>query len=350
MVSIEFTEEHKLALNYERFHYPDPRVQRKMEVLWLLSQELTCAEAARLAGVSSKTVRRYIKRYRQEGIEALKRSNYACPQSELDGHAETLKEYFGKHPPSTVKQAQAAIEEVTGIRREESQVRAFLKRLGMRRRKTGTVPGKGNEEKWKEQRVFLETKLNPRLDEAEADVRKVFFVDASHFVHGAFLCFLWSFTRLFQRTPSGRKRFNVLGALDFSTKKLVSVTNLTYITSETVCQLLTTLAAQYAGIPITLVLDNARYQRCRLVQDLAESLNIELLFLPSYSPNLNLIERLWKFTKAECLNGKYHADFDSFQDSISKCLNKTSTDHRAAVESLITRNFQMYDQETFLTV
>lgn len=350
MVSIEFTEEDRQTLDYERFHYPDPRVQRKMEVLWLLSRGLSIAEVARLASISRKTVGRYAEQYRRGGIEALKRNRYVGPQSELDDHAETLREYFEKHPPSTIKEAQAAIEKLTGIRRGETQARAFLKRLGMRRRKMGAVPGKGNEEKWREQREFKEQELDPRLDEAEAGERKVFFVDASHFVHGAFQCFLWSMVRLFLRSPSGRKRFNVLGALDFASKELVTITNLTYITSETVCQLLTELAAQHPGIPITLVLDNARYQRCRLVQDLAKSLNIELLFLPSYSPNLNLIERLWKFVKAECLNGKYYETFDAFQAAIVECLEKISTEHRPAVESLITRNFQLYDQESFLTV
>jgi len=350
MVSIEITEDEQQTLSYERFHYPDPRVQQKMEVLWLVSQGLGCDEVARLADVSTKTVRRYVEQYKRGGIEALKRNNYMVSRGQLEEHAETLKAYFEKHPPSTVKEAQSAIEKLTGIRRSETQVRKFLKRLGMRHRKVATVPGKGNEEKWKEQREFLEEKLNPCLDEAEAGTRKLFSVDASHFVHGAFLCHLWCFTRLFLRTPSGRKRFNVLGALDFATKELVTITNLTYITSETVCQLLTKLAAQYPGIPITLVLDNARYQRCRLVQELAKSLHIELLYLPSYSPNLNPIERLWKFVKGRCLNGKYYETFDAFQASIVDCLEKLSTDQRAEVESLITRNFQLYDQEDLPTV
>jgi hypothetical protein len=77
------------------------------------------------------------------------------------------------------------------------------------------------------------------------------------------------------------------------------VTNYSYVNAETVCELLRNVAGLGLGVPVTLVMDNARYQRCRLVQDLAAQLNIELLFLPSYSPNLNLIERLWKFTKKE---------------------------------------------------
>lgn len=130
----------------------------------------------------------------------------------------------------------------------------------------------------------------------------------------------------------------------------MTITNLTYITSETVCELLKTLASQYAGIPITLVLDNARYQRCHLVQELAASLQIELLFLPSYSPNLNLIERLWKFVKKRTLNGKYYATFEEFQAGIKDCLAKIPTDYRADIETLITRNFQMFDKEQFLQV
>ena len=149
MVSVQFTEDDCQALNFERFYYPDPRVQQKMEVLWLVSQGLSRTEAARLAGVSVRTARRYIKRYKRGGIEALKHSEYHKPQSKLDQHAETLKKYFENNPPSTVKQAQAAIEKLTGIRREETQVAQFLKRIGLRRRKVGTVPGKVDDAKKK---------------------------------------------------------------------------------------------------------------------------------------------------------------------------------------------------------
>lgn len=161
MVSIEFREEDRRALNYERFYYPDPRVQQKMEVLWLVSQCLSRTEVARLAGVSVRTVRRYVKRYKRGGIEALKRNEYHKPQSELDRHAQTLKEYFEKNPPSTVKQAQAAIEELTGIRREETQVAEFLKRLGLRRRKVGTVPGKVDDAKKKNNAPSSKRSLTP---------------------------------------------------------------------------------------------------------------------------------------------------------------------------------------------
>jgi len=88
------------------------------------------------------------------------------------------------------------------------------------------------------------------------------------------------------------------------------------------------------------VLDNARYQKCKVVWALAESLKIELLYLPSYSPNLNLIERLWKFVKKEVLYSEYYADFASFSAAITDCLSRTHTDHKTALDSLLTLRFQ----------
>jgi transposase len=158
---------------------------------------------------------------------------------------------------------------------------------------------------------------------------------------------LWSFTRLFIKTSSGRQRFNVLGALNAVTHELTTITNSSYITAIEVGQLLKKLAKN-ATNPITLVLDNARYQRCRHVTQLAQELNIELLFLPPYSPNLNLIERLWKFVKKCCLNSKYHSDFAQFKDTITGFLKHMNRRHSAELDNLLTLNFQTFVGEQIL--
>ena len=209
------------------------------------------------------------------------------------------------------------------------------------------IPAKADPEA---QAAYLEQEIQPRLAQAQAGRRAVFFVDAAHFVLAPFLGFLWSVVRVFIPAPAGRQRFNVLGALHALTHELITVSNDTYITAQTVCELLEKLAAQNLGVPITLFLDNARYQKCALVLATAARLHIELCFLPAYSPNLNLIERLWKFVKKQCLYSKYYADFATFQSAIVECLSQTNTTHKAALDSLITLRFQLFQQAQFVTV
>ena len=121
---------------------------------------------------------------------------------------------------------------------------------------------------------------------------------------GAFLGFLWCFKRVFIKTPSGRKRYNVKGALNPLTYEVITVTNDSYINAVTVVEFKEKIRQQLPDVPITLFLDNARYQKCNFVWEKAQKLGIELLYLPAYSPNLNLIERLWKWIKKKCLNSK----------------------------------------------
>jgi transposase len=108
--------------------------------------------------------------------------------------------------------------------------------------------------------------------------------------------------------------------------------------------LLRLLVGAHPGVLITIVLDNARYQRCQLVQNLAQSLGIELLFLPPYSPNLNLIERFWKFVKKKCLYSKYYADHHAFQQAILTCIEQAPTQYRDELESLLTLKFQTFKE------
>jgi transposase len=124
----------------------------------------------------------------------------------------------------------------------------------------------------------------------------------------------------------------------------LTVHNLTYVTAETVCELLRLLAGAHPALPSTIVLDKARYQKCALVQELARSLGIELLYLPAYSPNLNLIERFWKWVKKQCLYGKYYPTSADFQAAIQQCIAQAHSDHLAELESLLTLKFQTFTE------
>jgi transposase len=198
------------------------------------------------------------------------------------------------------------------------------------------------------QAEFLDTELKPLLDEALAGRGHVFFVDAAHFVFGTFLCCLWSFARIFVRAASGRQRFNVLGGWNAVTRQLIAVTNTTVVNTETMSELLRKIAALGLTGPITLVLDNARYQHNAAVKALAKELGITLLFLPSYSPNLNLIERLWKFIKRRALYGRYHPTFADFRGAIEETLDGLSTTHDERLKTLMTLNFQQFEDVSLM--
>ncbi len=340
MIQIEFSEKDKQALHYERFYHPHPRVQKKMEVLWLKSQEIPHNQISQLVAIAPNTLRSYLKDYQEGGLEKLKEINFYRPQSELEEHRTSLKDYFQKNPPATINEAVGKIEELTGIKRSPTQIRKFLKSMGMRCLKVGSLPAKADPE---QQEEYKKEKLEPRLEEAKQGKRAVFFVDAAHFVMGAFLGMIWCFQRVFIKSPSGRQRFNVLGALNAMTHEVITVTNDSYITSTQVCELLQKIANLKLTIPITLVLDNARYQKCKLVQNLAQELKIELLYLPPYSPNLNLIERLWKFVKKKCLYAKYYQDFTQFSAAITNCLDQAHLKHQKELDSLLSLKFQTFN-------
>ena len=143
----------------------------------------------------------------------------------------------------------------------------------------------------------------------------------------------------------------MLGCLNAVTRQIHTLTNEGYINAQSVCTLLSQVAAFYGPqIPITIFLDNAKYQRCEAVLAHARMLGIELAFLPSYSPNLNLIERYWKWVKKHCLYSKYYADFAAMKSAI---LQRMSEGHRQSKQELIkllSWKFQTFKKVTILPV
>lgn len=132
MIRVEFSQEAIDSLEYERYHHPSPQIQKRMEVLYLKSQEMTHAQICKICGISKTTMAKYLRIYKDEGLEGLKRLAYKGKPNELLMHRDTLEAHFREHPPRTTAEAQAIIEELTGIRRCPTQIRAFMKRIGMK--------------------------------------------------------------------------------------------------------------------------------------------------------------------------------------------------------------------------
>lgn len=142
-----------------------------MEVLWLKSQGLAHQEICRLAGISSNTLREYLRKFQSGGIRKLTELNFYAPTSELEQHRYRLEAHFREHPPATITEASVKIQELTGIKRSPSAVGKFLNSLGMAPRRVGTIPAKADPQ---EQERFRINELEPRLEEARQGKRAIF--------------------------------------------------------------------------------------------------------------------------------------------------------------------------------
>ena len=176
---------------------------------------------------------------------------------------------------------------------------------------------------------------------------RLYFVDAAHLLHQAVPGHGWiKRNRTVElKTNSGRNRLNVLGAYSPDDQSLVVIEDTVSCDAQMVCQLLQQLRATHPDrtIPILVVLDNARYQRAHRVQELAEELQITLLFLPPYSPNLNLIERFWKFLRKHVTRNRFYATFPEFRAAIQRVLFNLQ-DYADELASLMTENFHLFGQ------
>ncbi len=338
MRKIEFTPEIIEQLRYESIHHEHHIVRRRMLALLLKSRGLLHKEIAEILGISETTLREYFDLYLAGGVEALKELHYHGKENLLRAHKDEIIAALEANPPTTLREARAIIKAVTGLERSLPQVSAFLQEHKVIRRKVKPIPAQADIQA---QETFKTETLTPLIEQAQQGRIHLFFVDAAHFVLLPFLGYLYSLAARCIRSVSGRKRFNVLGALHATRHELVTVANHTYINALAVCELLDKLAQRFSDLPIVLIMDNARYQRCRLVLEKAASLNIRIVFLPPYSPNLNLIERLWKFVKA-ILRKQHHTDYGEFCQAISDCLEQSHTTYKEALESLLTLKFQTF--------
>lgn len=150
MIQIELSEEEIARVKLERYEHPDPAVQKRASALHFKCLGYKHAEISKLADLSHSTVTKVFKTYEKQGLMAVLQSREYESSSELENYRDGIEEHFKKHPPATVKEACAAIKDLTGIERKETQVRKFLHRIGMKPRKVGGVPGKADREKQEE--------------------------------------------------------------------------------------------------------------------------------------------------------------------------------------------------------
>lgn len=329
-------------LNYERFHYLCPKIQKRLHVIYLkATQYMSNVQISNILFIHFNSVSKYIRIYKEGGFEELCKTHYTVGGSQLEVCKESIIADFNKTSVCSISQAICRIKALTGIERKPTQVRKFMHKHGFKYRKMAPIPAKVNVAY---QQQWIEQKLNPAIEQAQKGEVHLLFCDAAHFTLSAFLCMVWSVARVFLKTSHGRNRINVLGTVDAISKEVTTLINTTYITAETILDFLEQLKAKYPLKPIIIVLDNARYQHCKVVLERADKLGITLMFLPAYSPNLNIIERLWKFTKKQVLYARYYDTAEKFHEAIISFFGQINNNFQTELESLLILKFQLFDK------
>lgn len=337
---IELSKAEQASLRKQIQNEPERRFADRLRViLYKAAGEANQTIAQRLQ-MGRKQVGKLLERYATGGLAALLQDKER-KGSEAKLNAEqqqALKVELLTNIYATAWQVIAWVKQQWQIEYEVSAMHKLLKRLGLSYKKNRLVPSKADPE-LQRQFVAWYRGLCHRL----APDDRIYFGDAAHFKHNAEAGYAWSVVGKPHLIPSnsGRQRFNVLGAYSPQSHEFVGLLTQDNITQDKLCTLLTQLRQKHPGqAKIYLILDNARYNYTEQVLQQAHLETILLDYLPPYSPNLNPIERLWKFVRKLFFKDKYRAAFSDFCAQLQDFFDNLHT-HREQLQSLITQNFEL---------
>lgn len=335
-ISLNLPEETIQALHRDALQCPDQKSRIRLMAIYYIARRMTADKTAKLLKVSESIVDRWIKKFKVGGKTELLATHYNRQAGELKQKKDLLIETMKNRLLLSVAQVQDILQKEFNIKRQETSIRNFLHFCGFRYRKLNHVPGKSDPE---EQEQWLKNVYEPALEECKTGKCRLLFSDAVHFVLGAFLTNTWACERLYIRSNTGRNRINVLGAVDAFSKEVTTIINTTYVNVAVVKDFMQMLHDKY-NQKIYIVMDNARYQHCNEVTEFAKSLDIHILFLPPYSPNLNIIERLWKLAKKTVLYGKYFDSASKFHQEIRDFFESINEKYVKELKTLLSLKFQ----------
>ena len=348
LLTVKYCKEAYERLKKEAVKNDSSVVRKRCRALMAKMSEpgLGSQRIAEATGYSRNFVAALIHTYNNGGIDAVLRIR---PRSgrpgRMDIHLDEIVRKLEEHPARSRAEAAHIIHGITGFTFGLTWTGVMLKRCGFRFRKLQPVPGKTDPQKQKE----WVTEVQPIMEEAAQGRRRLLFMDAVHFTLEAFTCNVWCRNPLFLKTGAGRNRFNLLGCIDPFTFDLISIHSMMYVDADRTKTFLEKVREASGSIPVSVVLDNARYQHCRAVMAKAAELDIELIFLPPYSPNLNIIERLWKYVRKQVLAGRYFETPAKFHEALGHFFDEDFENHKEALRSLLTLKFQSFENAQILS-
>jgi len=310
----------------------------RIKAVILLGSGWSATNVAEALLIDRNTVRSYYRNYQKGGIDKLLKTQHVGRAGFLSvAEAKELDDYLQENLHLTAKSVAAYIKKRWGIGYSERGVTVLLHRLGYVYKKPKLIPGKANA---KAQQDFLEKYEQLKEDKQPDDV--ILFMDGVHPQHNPVMACGWikRGVEFAIRSNTGRQRLNVNGAINIDTLETVCRFYDT-INGEATIDLCKAIEEHYpkAGV-IYIICDNARYYRSKEVRQFLASSRIELVFLPPYAPNLNLIERYWKYFKKVVLYDRYYETFNEFKTACENFFSDQEK-HTSNLRSLLTENFQI---------
>ena len=325
----------------ERFHRSlcDKRQADRVKAVIALSKGWSAIQVAEILLFDEKTSRHYFERYQRDGLHALMEDNYSGAEPKLDKHQMSeLEGYLEEHIFTDAKSVIAYIYKQYKVRYSLSGVTDLLHRLGFSYKKPTHVPGKQDPA---QQQAFLEEYEQLKASKGEND--PIYFADATHPQHNSVPSYGWikKGQEKELKANCGRQRLNINGAINIETFESTTGFYDT-INAQAAIDLFAKIEAKHPDADVIyIIVDNARYYRSCLLKEHVEGTKIKLIFLPPYSPNLNLIERYWKFFKKKILNNRYYETFEEFTLACKSFFRKRRK-YLPELQTLLAENFHIH--------
>lgn len=316
----------------------DKRQADRVKAVIALSKGWSAAQVADILLFDETTSRHYFEQYQQGGVDALLNAAYAGAEPKLDApQLKELEAYLEGHLFTDAKSVIAHIAKHYGVGYSVSGVTDLLHRLDFSYKKPTHVPGKQDPA---QQEAFLEEYACIKAEKGDND--PLYFADATHPQHNSVPSYGWIKTGQEKalKANCGRQRLNINGAIDIETLEPVTGFYDT-INAQAAIDLFAKIEAKHPDADaIYIIVDNARYYHSCLLKEHLEGTKIQLIFLPPYSPNLNLIERYWKFFKKKVLNNRYYETFAEFKLACESFFRKRKK-YLPELQTLLTENFHI---------
>jgi transposase len=336
-IALTATDRQQLEAGYQAAR--DKRTANRINILLLLDDGYTYEEVAAILRLDDETIRRQEKSYRALGLaEFLKNPFSGGTCKLLDDQITELETYLESNLCETTAEVVAHVVNTYGVKYTTAGMCELLKRLGFVYKKPVLVPGKADAAL---QHEFIEYYETIKASMGASD--KIYFVDGVHPQYNSMPSYGWikKGVESSLKSNTGRERVNINGALDPDTLEVIAQVDKTLDSDATIRFLKLIEDQNKDAKKIVMLVDNARYYyNGDVVEYVSNSKKLEFVFLPPYAPNLNLIERLWKFMKKKTLYNQYYSTFKEFKAALGDFFMRLP-EHYEELSGLLTEEFQI---------